>query len=95
MADARRWGMDLEDALDRDDQGVWPEHAAAVAAFLAISTQWRWVGSGMGGVMAIGLDYAGARAGLALAGIEVTADLWHAITLIEAGALAALNGGGP
>ncbi len=93
MADARRWGIDLDDALDRADEGVWPEHVAAVEAFIAVETQWRWVGGGMGGVMAIGLDYAGAQSGLALAGIEMTPDLWAQVRLIEAGAAAALNGG--
>nr|RDS96960.1 hypothetical protein DWF04_03920 [Cereibacter sphaeroides f. sp. denitrificans] len=83
--------MDLGDTLDRIDEGVWPENVAAVQAFLFVATQWRWVGGGMGGLMAIGLDYAGARAGLDLAGVEVTPALWHELTLIEAGALAALN----
>lgn len=92
MADARRWGIDLDDALDRADEGVWPDHAAAVEAFLAVETQWRWVGGGMGGLMAIGLDYAGVQAGLALAGVEMTPDLWAQVRLIEAGAAAALNG---
>lgn len=41
----------------------------------------------------IGLDYQGARAGLDLSGLEVTPDLWDRIQLIEAGAVAAMNGG--
>lgn len=44
-----------------------------------------------GGMHALGLDYAGARAGLGLAGVEVTQALWAEIRVIEAGAVAALN----
>lgn len=39
--------------------------------------------------MRIGLDYAGARAGLELAGIAMTPALWEQVRLIEAGAVAA------
>ncbi len=93
QADARRWGIDpalvrpVEDATN----GVWPEHAATVEAFLAIAGQWRMV-AGMGGMLALGLDYAGAQAGLELAGIEATPALWADIRVIEAGAKAAMNG---
>lgn len=38
-----------------------------------------------------GLDYAGARAGLEMAGIEVTPDLWADLQVIEAGALAGMR----
>lgn len=48
----------------------------------------------MGPGVALGLDYAGARAGLALAGIEAGPDLWRDIRAIEAGAVAAMNGSG-
>lgn len=42
----------------------------------------------------LGLDYAAAEAGLRLAGIAATPELWSDIRLIEAGAKAALNGEG-
>ncbi len=59
-------------------------------AFLAIASQWRMV-AGMGAMVALGLDYAGAEAGLRLAGIEADPVLWGEIRQIEAGAVAAMN----
>ncbi len=93
QADARRWGIDPALVRPGEDAatGVWPEHVAAVEAFLAIAGQWRMV-AGMGGMLALGLDYAGAQAGLELAGIETTPALWAEIRAIEAGAKAAMNG---
>ena len=61
----------------------------ALHAFLHVATQWRVVGSGDGTLRRTGLDYQGARAGLDLAGVPVTPDLWSDIKLIEAGAIAA------
>ena len=54
-------------------------------------TQWRAAIGAMGGVMHHGLDYSGAKAGLALAGIEATPGLWADVREIERGALAALS----
>lgn len=84
--DATRWGLDpaLFDAPEED--GLWEIHAAALNAFLAISTQWR-----MADQWAIGLDYAGARAGLRMAGIKVSPKIWAEVQVIEAGAIKALN----
>ena len=78
---------------DRGDfgGGVWPENVAAVAAFLAVSSQWRLAPRGDGAVV-IGLDYAGAAAGLELAGLRVTPDLWAAIRVIEVAAVDEMNG---
>jgi len=45
----------------------------------------------MNGMTATGLDYAGARAGLDLAGIAVTPALWADLQSIEHGAIAAMN----
>lgn len=72
----------------RDQDGVWPEHVAALEAFLSVQHQWRLSGSGR----VLGLDYASVRAGFDLAGIEMTPDLWSDVQLIERGACAALNG---
>lgn len=47
----------------------------------------------MGGVIHEGLDYSAAEAGLRMAGIEVTPDLWQAVRQIEAGAKEVLNEG--
>lgn len=63
----------------------------ALNAFLHIQTQWVVTGVGMAGMITIGLNYASAKAGLELAGIEVTPDLWDDILVIESGALPALN----
>ena len=75
---------------DEDEAGVWPQNEAALRAFLAVDTQLRWTSVGDGAV-AIGLDYAGARAGMRLAGLKVTPDLWADVQVIEAAAIAALN----
>jgi hypothetical protein len=61
----------------------------ALHAFLAVATQWRVVGPGDGTLRRTGLDYAGVRVGLEIAGVEVTPALWSDIQLIEAGAIAA------
>lgn len=63
----------------------------AVEAFLAIASQWRIV-DGWNGRRVIGLDYTAARAGLELAGIEVTPGVWAEVREIERGARAAMNG---
>lgn len=89
-AEARAFGIDPE-TLPRpghDDDGLWPRHEAALDAFLAIAGQWRVAPSGR----FLGLDYAAARAGLDLAGIEMTPDLWSEVQEIEAGARTGLNG---
>lgn len=75
-----------------DEGGVWPCNVAAVDAFLAVSRQWRSAAGGMERVRYLGLDYAGAKAGFELAGIDVSPDLWARVRVIEAGAVAALNG---
>jgi hypothetical protein len=75
-------------------EGVWPQNVATVEAFLAVSTQWR-TGvrpAGFGSAtLWIGLDYAGVRAGLEVAGIAGTPDLWGGLTIMEHEAARALN----
>ncbi len=75
---------------DEDEIGTWPQNEPAVRAFLSVDSQIRFIAVGEGSV-AIGLDYAGARAGLRLAGLKVTPDLWSDVQVIEAAAVAALN----
>ncbi|MEX2126974.1 MAG: DUF1799 domain-containing protein [Xanthobacteraceae bacterium] len=74
---------------------VWRENWGIVCAWLAAATQWRtttgfeerrWR------VVWIGLDYAGARAGIDAMGIAVTPELWTGLLVMEAEARAALNG---
>ena len=76
----------------REDHGLWPEHVAAFRAFLAVCGQWHIV-AGMSGGRVTGLDYARAQAGFALAGFDVSPDLWSEIRLIEAGAVEEMNRG--
>lgn len=102
LADARRWGAEgdaleaLRAALDGGRaaawDGVWPDNAPGLDAFLAAQTQWR-VGGGMRPIF-VGLDYAGARAAHAALAMEVTPAVWDAMQAVEAGALDALTGGG-
>lgn len=103
MADARRFRAPPEviAALHAEligaghQDGVWPENAAAVAAFLVGATQWRVLAAGGGLAPArliwLGLDYAGARAGIEASGIAITPALWRDLTTMEAAAIAALN----
>ena len=71
---------------------VWAENWNTVAAFLAVATQWRMLTLMDGKVYWQGLDYAGAAAGLAGAGIAVSAALWSGLRSMEAAARNALNG---
>jgi hypothetical protein len=90
-ADLRKFGA-AEAEIDRmlgpaapADFEVWPDNWPAVEAFIAVQTQWA---TGMGG--ATGLDYARVRAGLAMAGIDVTPELFGQLRLLESGALEGL-----
>ena len=77
-------------AREAAQEGVWAQHVPAMVAFLAVAGQWRVVATGSR-VMALGLDYAAARAGLDLAGIEMTPRLWEQVRVIEAGAMETMN----
>lgn len=48
----------------------------------------------MSGVYYHGLDYTAAEAGLRLAGVEMTPDIWRDVRDIEEGARRAFNEGG-
>jgi len=103
VADARRWGLGAE-AVEVIRQavsggadagtGVWPQHVAIVTAFLAAASQWRTTlapaGDGLK-VLWLGLDYAGARAGIEAAGLALDPDIWTGIRIMEAAARDALN----
>lgn len=106
MRDARRFKMPeaaiaairsrINSAPWEDQSGLWPENIEAVDAFLKASTQWRVtalsLGLAPGRLVYIGLDYAGARAGMEAAGILLTPKLWHGVRIMEVAALEALNG---
>ena len=66
---------------------VWPENWPAVQAFLSVQTQWA---IGMSGGPT-GLDYARVRAGLELAGVEATPELFQKLRILESAALAAIS----
>jgi hypothetical protein len=81
--------------------GVWPANLDAVRAFLAADTQWRTVslpgsspgtfGLGPSRLHVLGLDYAGARAGIEAAGIPLNPEVWEGVRVMEAAARDALN----
>jgi hypothetical protein len=66
---------------------VWPENWLAVEAFLVVQTQWS---VGMGG--ATGFDYTRVKAGLEMAGITVSVELFEKLRVIEHAALRAWAG---
>lgn len=73
---------------------LWEEHLAAWEAWSAIATQWRVVAISnmeMGRVVWMGLDYGAAKAGLDLAGMNVTPATWAEVRCIEEGATLELN----
>lgn len=91
--DCRLFGVDpasLTRAAPESHDGIWRDHVTALRAYLAIADQWRVVAGGSGALW-LGLDYGAARAGLDLAGIAVSPEVWADVQLIEAGAKAALN----
>ncbi len=77
-----------DDALEGP---LLPVNVPVVAAFNAIGTQWRTASIGMGGMVWIGLDYAGVRAALDALQIPVTPWLWKGLMTMEQAAKAVLN----
>ncbi|MDK3072771.1 DUF1799 domain-containing protein [Sedimentitalea sp. JM2-8] len=71
---------------------LWADHLPVFQAFAAVTSQWNVVAPPAGGMRAVGLDYAGVRAGLEMAGIVLSPDQWADLRLIEAGARDAMNG---
>lgn len=93
LKDADHWGIPPECLPEEDTaDGIWPENLPAVQAFLSVCSQWRTLSSATGGTHWLGLDYTAVDRGFALAGIEMSPDLWDRVQLIEAGACSALNG---
>lgn len=91
-ADLRALGAteeSIKEAHGDEDEDflVWPENWLAVRAFLAVSSQWN---VGMNGPT--GLDYSRVRAGLEMAGIEVTPELFGKLRMLESAALALMGG---
>lgn len=63
-----------------------------IDAWLIISSQWRAIALGDGRVLWLGLDYGGVAAGLAAAGVALSAGQWTGVRLMESVASAVLNG---
>ena len=63
-----------------------------VYAWLIVSSQWRVVAMADGRVLWLGLDYTGARSGLEMAGVSLSASQWAGVRLMESVASSALNG---
>lgn len=76
--------------VGEDEEGLWPCHVAVANAFIAVTTQWRMVGT-MSGVLVTGLDYAGAKAGLEAAGITLTPRAWEDLRVMEIAACEEMN----
>lgn len=84
--------LERSSASEEGAFGVWSENWDITQAFLAIDTQWRALTMIDGRVYWMGLDYQGAKAGLELAGIELTPDQWVGVTIMEREARNAMNG---
>lgn len=81
---------ELQAALEQPDQDeilVWPDMADAVALFFAMSTQWRWVGAGMGGLVRTGLDYAVLPAIAGAHSIDTTPEVLNDLKTLELAAV--------
>lgn len=69
---------------------VFPENASALDVFLTCATQWEWfVGERL---FLRGLNYAGCEAGLRLADITMTPELFGDLQAMETAAIKAFNG---
>ncbi len=66
---------------------VWPDQADSVALFFAMSTQWRWVGAGSGGMFRTGLDYTPMAPVSAALGITISADVLNDLRIMESAAV--------
>jgi len=65
-----------------------PENWDAFTAFLSVATQWAMASHGG----PTGLDYQRVKAGLEMAGVDVTPELFGKLRVIERAALNAMNG---
>lgn len=102
LADARRWGfdeagiMDLRIALgQRPGNRLWHMHVNAFRALVAGMTQWRTrLVFGERGLSerVVGLDYAGLKVALEAIGLQLDADDWGRLMVLESAAAAAFNG---
>lgn len=96
IGDAQAWGLpaDLVASLDRKEAGfpVWPENMGIVDAFMAVTSQFRPISLAQAGLHWLGMNYAGVKAGLDMAGIVLTPAEWAGLQIMERAATSALNG---
>ncbi len=81
----------MEERAAESEAEIWADNMPVVEAFLAAASQWRTAGGGFGPLVWLGLDYAGAVAGIAAAGIVLTPELWSGVRMMEGAARDALN----
>lgn len=92
--DCIRFGIDpallVRSAYEEKPKGlfIWPDMVDSVALFMAMQTQWRWVGAGMGGVWRTGLDYSVLNDVATPLQIKVTSAALNDIRTLESAALA-------
>ncbi len=87
-------GVDLQIEDEPAGAEIWEDHIPAWLAWCAVSGQMRTEALctiETAKIVWLGLDYAAARAGLDLAGIEISPQLWDDVRAIEAGAIEELN----
>ena len=87
-------GIALPTPEEPGEVAIWDAHLPAWKAWCAVSGQMRTQAlSTMDGarIVWLGLDYAGARAGLDLAGIGVSPEIWDEVRTIEGAAIEELN----
>ncbi|MBA3668429.1 MAG: DUF1799 domain-containing protein [Sphingomonas sp.] len=56
---------------------------AAVGMFMALGTQWKWIGAGMAGAFRSGLDYTAIGSTATALGVKLTPELFNDIRLLE------------
>lgn len=82
---AAAFGIVIEQDSERDD-GIWPDHIAAVQVFAAMLTQWRWT---QGSVT--GLDYSAIPVVFELYGIADRAEVFDELRVLENEGIKELN----
>lgn len=94
QSDCELLGIPLDDLGPDPDQGlgVWAENVEAVQAFLDVTTQFTRLAMPDGTFRVTGLNYPGAQAAWAMAGLKITPDLFAQVQMIERGALAEWSG---
>lgn len=88
-------GLTGEAAQADEEGGLWPWHLPALEAWLRVAGQLKAVVVGGGlarsRLLWLGLDAAGARAALEMAGTPLVPGLWDELQAIAAGAAEELN----